>query len=968
MRLIADLHVHSRFSRATSKELDFVALHRAALEKGIGLLGTGDFTHPGWLAEIEEQLRPAEDGLFELRPDLRRAAEDGLPPACSGQVRFVLQVEISNIYKKDDRVRKNHNLVYVPSLDAARRFTEKLKAIGNVASDGRPILGLDARDLLEITLECDPQAFLIPAHIWTPWFSMLGSKSGFDSIDECFGDLAEHVFAGETGLSSDPPMNWRCSGLDRITLVSNSDAHSAAKLGREANQLDIELGFAPLRRALETRHGFIGTIEFFPEEGKYHLDGHRKCGVRLEPEQTRELEGRCPTCGGKLTVGVMSRVLELADRPDGARPDRARGYTSLVPLAETAGEVHGVGPGTKRARALVERLLDRIGPELTVLMDAPLEDVERAGGAAAAEAIRRIRAQQLSIAAGYDGEFGTVRIFEPAERDHLAGQIALPGSPKPKQSKRTKRSSRRSRAGATPKPRRRRAEAGEGGQTSKPSTLALSSPDDPLADLDDDQRRAAETLNGPLLIVAGPGSGKTRTLVARIANQLRKGDVEPHSALAIAFTNQAAEELRQRLALAVPGATSEAPLVTTFHGFGQRLLAEHRGAHPELIADEARQELGQRIAPAGASKRDVEQLLSRISLAKQSPDPERSLPDDAELTAAFNRYEAALVERGLVDLDDLVLGAYRALADDSALRERVAARYRSVAIDEYQDVNDVQAALIALLWPAGSELLAIGDPNQAIYGFRGARPGHFARFQSTYPGAVRIELETCYRLSRPVLAAARSVVDDPGRLTAVTDGPRVEIVACPTAASEAEQILVRLERIVGGTSYFAVDSGRGDDAELGGVGFGDVAVLVRTRAQRAEILEALGRSGIPCRSVGEDEPHDPRSEKLAVMTMHAAKGREHEVVFVAGVEPGLVPLAIEGREIDPAEERRLLYVAMTRAKRLLVLSHAARRILWGKRLPGGRAPFLDRLPKDAILATSASLPARRPADSQLDLF
>jgi DNA helicase-2/ATP-dependent DNA helicase PcrA len=418
MRLIADLHIHSRFSRATSRDLDLLSLHRAALEKGLQLLGTGDCTHPGWLAEIEEQLEPAEEGLLRLRPDLARAAGEGLPASCAGEVRFALQAEISGIYKQGGRVRKIHSLVYLPSLDAAKRFAARLGRVGNLAADGRPILGLDARDLLEIVLETDPLAFLVPAHVWTPWFSLLGSKSGFDSVEECFRDLAGHVFAAETGLSSDPPMNRRVSSLDSLTLISNSDAHSPGKLGREANLLDIEPGFPSLRRALEAgtaAAGFLGTIEFHPEEGKYHLDGHRACGVRLEPDATRALHGRCPECGGAITVGVLGRVLDLADREEGKRPGGDPPFESLVPLDEVAGESLGKGAGTKRARRLVDTLLERVGPELYALREAPIEDLSRAGGPLLAEAVRRVREGELTIEGGYDGCYGTVRIFEPGE-------------------------------------------------------------------------------------------------------------------------------------------------------------------------------------------------------------------------------------------------------------------------------------------------------------------------------------------------------------------------------------------------------------------------------------------------------------------------------------------------------------------------------------------------------------------------
>jgi DNA helicase-2/ATP-dependent DNA helicase PcrA len=955
VQLIADLHIHSRFSRATSRDLDFVTLHRAALEKGIGLVGSGDLTHPGWMAEIEEQLEEAEEGLFRLKPELARAAEEGLPAACGGEVRFVLQVEISNIYKLDDRVRKNHNLVYVPTIEAAHRFTEKLSAIGNVTSDGRPILGLDARDLLEITLEVDPQAFLVPAHIWTPWFSMLGSKSGFDSIEECYRDLSEHVFAAETGLSSDPPMNWRLSQLDRLTLVSSSDAHSAAKLGREANLFDIEPSYPAMLSALKSGKGFLGTIEFYPEEGKYHLDGHRKCELRLEPEQTRELGGRCPTCGGKLTVGVMSRVLDLADRPPGSRPKKAQPFTCLVPLDETVGQVLGVGPGSKKVRSELARLRSRLGPDLAILRDLPLEEIGRTGGAPLAEAVRRVREGELSIAAGYDGEFGTVSIFSPGERAGLLGQMNFFTSEPAQVETRSAPGMRKKEPVCAEKP-------AEGWASSTGPN-----PDGPLAGLDPAQLSAATATSGPLLVVAGPGSGKTRTVVARIAHQILSGTVRADQVLAISFTNQAAEELQERIIEALQGQAAQ-PQVTTFHGLGRELLAELSVAEPNVIGDQERLQLVSSLIREGGGARQAETLLALISLAKQSPVPEAVVTGEGELEALYSDYQAGLAERELVDIDDLVLRPYQMLRADPYAAEKVARRYASVSVDEYQDVNDVQAALVELLAPGGATLCAIGDPNQAIYGFRGARPGHFIRFAETFPGAQQVSLATTYRLSHEILAAARTVVPRPDQIRARHHGPPVEVVACPTPESEAEQILIRLERIIGGSSYFAVDSGRGSDAEEAGVGFGDMAVLCRTKAQRSQILKALGRSSIPCRSVGSDEAHDPRAEKVAVMTMHAAKGREFEVVFIAGVEPGLVPLRVEGMlDSDEEEERRLLYVAITRARRLAVLSHARRRSLWGRQLPGGPSPFLADLPRDVVRST-AGLPSKPAPSEQLRLF
>ena len=382
MKFIADLHIHSFYSRATSRQLNFEHLYNWAQIKGIQVVATGDITHPGWLAEIKTKLEPAELGLFRLKEEYAKLMWSEVPAACKGEVRFILSGEISNIYKKEDRVRKNHNVVFFPSIEVAEKFQSTLEKIGNIRSDGRPILGLDARNLLELVLESDELSFLIPAHIWTPWFSVLGSKSGFDSIEECFDDLTSHIFALETGLSSDPPMNWMLSQLDRFTLVSNSDAHSPGKLGRESNLFNCELCYLDMLEAMKSGdpEKFLGTIEFFPEEGKYHLDGHRKCNMRMTPAETIANKGLCPVCGKKLTVGVLYRVEELADRPEGSTHDRAKPYHSLIPLPEVIAEILKVGAGSKSVAKKFDTLLQHLGPEMTILMDAPLSDIERIGG------------------------------------------------------------------------------------------------------------------------------------------------------------------------------------------------------------------------------------------------------------------------------------------------------------------------------------------------------------------------------------------------------------------------------------------------------------------------------------------------------------------------------------------------------------------------------------------------------------
>lgn len=416
MRYYADLHIHSKYSRATSKNCDLENLALWGRKKGITVIGTGDFTHPAWIKEIKKNLVPAEPGLYQLKPDLEKAVFKNIPQSCQGPVRFMLSVEISTIYKKGDKVRKIHHLIYAPTIEQAEKINAKLGSIGNIRSDGRPILGLESRNLLEIVLqEGGEDCYLIPAHIWTPWFAVLGSKSGFDAVEDCYGDLAKYVFAVETGLSSDPEMNWMVSSLDKYRLISNSDAHSPAKLGREANVFDTELDYYSMRSALQTGKGFGGTVEFFPEEGKYHMDGHRKCNVRLTPQESRKLKGKCPDCGKALTLGVLYRVSELADRKEGLKPKKADSFKSLIPLPEVISEINQVGPASKRVQSDYETVLATLGPELDILLDMPLDQIKTLNSSLLAEAIARMRAGKVIREAGFDGEFGVIKVFKEGE-------------------------------------------------------------------------------------------------------------------------------------------------------------------------------------------------------------------------------------------------------------------------------------------------------------------------------------------------------------------------------------------------------------------------------------------------------------------------------------------------------------------------------------------------------------------------
>ncbi|MEU8377609.1 endonuclease Q family protein [Streptosporangium sp. NPDC048865] len=424
MRFHADLHIHSKYARACSRDSDLEHLTWWARRKGIALMGTGDFTHPAWFEHLRENLVPAEPGLFRLR-DERAVDALGPPPAgvSPGQVRFMLSSEVSTIYRRGERTRKLHHLIYMPGLDEAASFNARLERIGNLSADGRPVLGMDSRTLLEITLSSGDGAYLVPAHVWTPWFGVFGSKSGFDTIEECYGELSEHIFALETGLSSDPAMNWRVSALDRYRLVSHSDAHSPPMVGRETTVFETGLDYFAVLRALQTGTGYAGTTEFFPEEGKYHVDGHRACDIRMEPEETRGRDGICPVCGRPLTVGVLNRVQELADRPDGFRPEGVAGFRNLVPLPEIVGEILDVGPKSKKVLKEVDRLTASLGPELRILEDVPVGDIE-AFSPSLAEAVGRLRRGEVIREPGYDGTYGVIRLFEPGELERAREDTA----------------------------------------------------------------------------------------------------------------------------------------------------------------------------------------------------------------------------------------------------------------------------------------------------------------------------------------------------------------------------------------------------------------------------------------------------------------------------------------------------------------------------------------------------------------
>ncbi len=956
MKYYGDLHIHSRYSRATSSSLTIPALAQGAVRKGIRVLGTGDLTHPAWMKEIEDELVEAEPGLYRLR--------NGSCPT-----RFILTGEISTIYKQGDKVRKVHHVIGAPDIAAAKKISTSLAAVGNILSDGRPILGITSRNLLEIVLEAGEGTFLIPAHIWTPWFSAMGSKSGFDSIAECYLDLDPHVFAVETGLSSDPPMNWMVKSLDRYRLVSCSDAHSVDKLGREATVFDTPLDYFAIRRAMATGEGLLGTVEFFPEEGKYHLDGHRDCGVVLEPHQTKELGGRCPVCGRALTVGVLSRVEELAGRPEGERPVSAKPFFPLIPLAEIMAEIMQVASPTKKVLEAHEKICARLGGELPLLLDTDPAQIASVAGETLALAVRRMRAGEVHKEPGYDGRFGRVKVFADNERDMLF-RGGIEGMPARKRTIRKKKD---------PQPA---VPAGE-----KPGLNA-------------DQQQVCAWREGRLAVVAGPGTGKTRVLVERIRALMESSQTD---ILAVTFTTRAAREIAERLGDA-------AVEVCTFHSLAARILRE-AGIDFE-VADEAMLEQVASPAIDPDVKTWVDDLLFRQGTAR---------PLDREQSGLL----AVLKSQGYYTYEGLIEEALRFMQTGTCTK-----RWNHVMVDEFQDINPLQYAFLEALSRDAASVMVIGDPHQAIYGFRGSSPASFDDFIRGHPGCCRIHLATTYRFGSAIARAANAFIGTDA-VSITRSGEPVRIVR---SDRPYEFIAREIEALNGGLSHRAVDKATAE------VPLSDMAVIVRTRAQASPILEALSRAGIPCdtayarplaevkgirerialltgdgwealakghggqarafldgcsgalterisaieasglfrlpaldaghafyryaRLFGEDteafveflrlssDQGGLGGEKVHVITAHAAKGLEFGCVFVAGLAPGVFPLT----GADPEEEKNLFYVAMTRARERLYLV-----------CPTGECSgFIDRIP--ARCASETVERARTDRPGQMVLF
>jgi uvrD/REP helicase len=973
MLYYTDLHIHSKYSRATSKSCNLEELAVWAKKKGLSLISTGDFTHPAWFNEIKEKLVPAGEGVYRLRPDIEKALSLGENP-----VRFLLSVEISTIYKKGDKTRKVHHVVFCPSIETAHIFREKLDALGNIKSDGRPILGLDSRNLLETVLESGEGSFIIPAHIWTPWFSVLGSKSGFDSIEECYDDLSEHIFAVETGLSSDPQMNWHVSKLDKYRLVSNSDAHSPSKLAREATVFDHNPDYYSLMHALKTGEGYVGTVEFFPEEGKYHEDGHRKCNICLSPEDTKKLNGICPVCGKPVTIGVSYRVNELSDRKEIITPPSTAGEVfSLVPLQEIVSEIMQVGPQSKSAVCEYERLVHRFGSELAILQDIPTDEISKAS-TLLGEGISRLRQGKVIKHAGYDGEYGVIKLFEDDELVkknfvNLKLDIEIPQQEVNKLPE-------------TPM-------FSTSANSNKNIVKNICTEKSSNYGLDEFQQKAVESAHNQLLIIAGPGSGKTTVLTQRIAHLISDKNIAPQNCLAITFTRKAAQEMRERLAK-ISEEKAKLLNIHTFHSLCFSILKEN-------------------YERAGLS-----QDFTVMS------EQEKALHNDEKI-----------LENAL-GFDDLIQLSVKLLTENEDILNLYRNRFQYNFVDEYQDIDENQYKLIRLLVPENGNIFVIGDPNQAIYGFRGGDAKFFNNFTEDYPSTQIINLKNNYRSTNCIVDASNQMINS-FNIISMYDKPheKITIHTAPSDKAEAEFVASTIENLIGGHSFFSLDSQRSEGQESN-YSFSDFAILYRTSSQLPLIIEAVKRTGMPFVNLSNDllcekkairsflnnlkadksvseqfeasydklaeetdeyilnylqnlakihnnknefihevsflteaDTLDKRSDRITLMTLHSAKGLEFKCVFIVGLENDILPLyrAKEPQEIE--EERRLLYVGMTRAKERLFLSHALKRKWHGTYKNLQISPFLEKIKDDLLkLSKFEKVYEEKDNSEQLSLF
>ncbi|MBN1232536.1 MAG: UvrD-helicase domain-containing protein [Candidatus Coatesbacteria bacterium] len=1019
----ADLHIHSHYSIATSKNCNPENLFISAAIKGINLVGTGDFIHPKWLDELKEKMNEDGSGLLSLKDEFRKSIENRIYKNCDIIPGFVLTAEVSSIYKQDGKVRKNHNIIIFPDIKSAEKLSLRLSLIGNVKSDGRPILGISAHDLLEICLSVNQDVIFIPAHIWTPHFSLFGSKTGFDNIEDCFKDLTEYIHALETGLSSDPEMNWHVSALDDYFLVSNSDAHSPENLAREANIFNCDLSFQGISDCLKNKNpdGFLGTLEFFPEEGKYHLDGHRKCDICLNPSETEAMGSLCPRCNKPVTVGVLSRIFELSDRQEAYKGPKARDFKYIVPLKEIISDCLDVNSKCRKVDEIYHMLISRLGNELSILHEIPLEDIRSSGGEVLEEAIRRLRLNKVILKAGYDGVYGKIQFFEKNEIKDRGNQLF--NIVKELDKKRQKENKP-----ITP-------------IRKKEKSYSLSE-----SVLNNEQEKAVLSASSLTAVIAGPGTGKTFTLIEKINHEISNNNTKQEEIVCFTFTRKAALELKKRL----KGMSLGKVKADTMHAIALDYLTEFSMKINLIDYHESLRIIKKHLIDNDI-KVKAEKYLSYISLRKNGLEAEKGKrPGYAE--NVYEYYRKMLLKWDLLDYDDLLL-KFR-----DTLLEGFKNRYKLILVDEFQDLNRIQIEIVKLLWEKKkSKLFVIGDPDQSIYGFRGSNARLFTEFIENYKNDASVfKLKRNYRSSQNIISAANCVImNNPDMLRNITesaesaDKPGYHVF--PTSRSSAIFVAHEIQNGIGGISMLASD-GIGREVTGGGKSFSDYAVLCRTNKELNDFAQSLSYERIPYRiltnsdfledenvidilfilkaavyentdfyvemvtqnginsvdktdskvilevverikllirkeclkniimevikscnieinekvkqllylcddlddikdlliTLGRNISGDAEiaytQEAVSLLTMHAAKGLEFDTVFIANFQEGTIPFYNDFHECDLEEERRLFYVAMTRARRDLNL-------LYCKSKEGSftlPSRFKDEIPVDLI--------------------
>ncbi len=1013
---IADLHVHSLYSRSTSKKSNLENFAIVGADKGLDLITTGDFTHPAWIKELKQKLVEYKPGIYKLKEKIEPVNHND-----PNKIQFIFTTEISSIYKKNGAVRKIHSIIFAPDFDSIDKINKKLDSIGNIKSDGRPILGLDVKHLLEITLEASERAFLVPAHIWTPWFSVLGDKSGFDSVEEAFEDLTPYIFAVETGLSSDPAMNWRLSSLDNFTLLSNSDSHSPEKLARNANVFEKEMDFDELKQSIKTRQGFKSTIEFFPEQGKYHFDGHRNCSIRLDPGETGKLDSICPVCGKKLTIGVMHRVEELANRPRGYKPENRKPYESIIPLKDIISEIKGVGQASKSVQKIYNHCLQKFGNELNLLRKAEIKDIEKEIDPVLSEAIKRMRNSEVKTEAGFDGEYGRIYLFEKGELDSFSGQSEL------FERKISKRKNTRNKTYTVEKR---------------------------IKEIDKLEKQQAytkeqnEIINktGHIKVVSGPGTGKTHTLIGRIKRLIDIG-INPDKILVLTFTHKTKVELEQRINYAI---NQRGITINTFHGFGYKVLLDNKFSSI-LIDNNRSTEIIKEIT--GFTKNQADNTFSALSFYRQTGNYPKNfeLENSNEILRKYIDYKN---ENSLIDMDDLIV-----LPPGFLNQNPDAIKYKYVLVDEFQDINNAQYQMLKPVFNNAEEIFVIGDPDQAIYSFRGSDMRYFNELENDFDNVHPLFLNKSFRCPAEIIRAASTLISknnsgyDRSLISAISEKGSVYYHKAKNAFDEAAFIANKVKSLVGAFEL------TGDESKDENVhAFNEIAILLRSRILQPKIEKALEKQGIPY-STSESKEFEsnaakslfsrlqdyveygvaarlifdeiditvdkfnenpseavklliesnytdgileweksvfissakvsanikdllfnvkialnnwsahPAAQKVSLITLHAAKGLEFRTVFIPGCEQGIIPFELKKDNVnDIEEERRLFYVGLTRGEQSVYLTGAGERQIYGetKELPVSK--FIKELGKIEKVKSLKNKPVKKDKPVQFNLF